>query len=50
MWSGLELWLESEINVESLGYNNGFGLIGNKTLYESENTEEHNKRYIFFCY
>jgi hypothetical protein len=40
IWSVFELWRESDINVESFGYNNGFGLIGNKILYESENTTE----------
>ncbi len=40
IWSVFELWWESDINVESFGYNNGFGFIGNKTLLRSENTEE----------
>jgi hypothetical protein len=45
IWSVFELWRESDINVESFGYNNGFGLIGNKILYESENTTE---KIVFF--
>lgn len=47
IWSVFELSWESDINVESFGYKNGFGFIGNKTLHKSENTEENNKTYFF---
>ncbi len=31
-WSVFELWRELYNNVESFGYNNGLGFIGNKIL------------------